>query len=215
MSDSPATEAGGSEQPAPERRLSVLLVRVAERRYAIESGYVNRIVEEFDVHPIPRTPPALTGATNVDGEVAAAVDLAAVLGTAGTAPRATGPLVHLHRPDGDGVGFVVDGIEDVTAVDVSRIAPVDRDAGPDADRSADDPTPAIVEVESGTDPSGEGARGRDTATGAAGSDADDGVRRWLRGRITAEEGPAAEPVGLLDVPYLLQTVANDVDSRNP
>lgn len=209
----------GGDAPAPEDRLDVLFIRVAGTRWAVEAGYVGHIVETFDVHPVPRTPSAVTGMTDVESEVAAVIDAGAVVDPDRSPGETAGPLVTLHREEGDGVGLRVDRVDDLANVDVSRVEPIERDddgaAGEAVDRELPtDPSAAGAAGEvPATDAAGEGAGGSPTRRSPAAS-APKPTGRWSRALIAPEGDDAGAPVGVLDVPYLLQTVANNTDPRN-
>lgn len=216
MSDSQSMNDAAANRD-PEDLLAVLFIRIAETSYAIESGYVSRIVETFTVNPIPRTPALIEGVTDVGGEVTAVVDLSVMLNTERSSEKTSGPLVLLHR-DGDNVGLRVDAVENYSSTDVAHIESVDRpqrpieDTTPEEDGGENDnenPDGTTDTVDEET-PHERSDRGADSESSAAST-----VSRWSRGIITPEGVPGDAPVGILDIPYLLEKVASEPEPRNP
>lgn len=172
-SDRPA--ATGSEPG--EDYVEFLRVVLDGAQFAVELGRVAQVLRRVEVTRVPRTPPAIRGATEVDGDVAAVIDPLAVIGLDGgegsgddghgsgddDAPRT---FVQFYREgDGDAAGMLVETADTFETVHVSRIVP-----------------PA----EADGDPPG-------------GPD-------WYLAAVVGEE-PGEPPVYVLDVPRLLQGAA--------
>lgn len=215
MSDSQSAGDATAES-IPEDRLAALFVRTDGDRYAIESGRVDRVVETFDARSIPRLPPSITGVTDIDGEIVAVIDLSAVLGPERTPGETDGPVVLLHR-DGDGIGLHIDAVERYVSVDVSHIESTDRPRRrtDGVDTPAENETGDVDESSDGTVATADGnSDGGDDHEGSSrGPDSDasaiEADSRWSRGIVASEGIPAEVPVRILDVPYLLETVANE------
>ncbi|MGI5860638.1 MAG: chemotaxis protein CheW [Myxococcales bacterium] len=68
--------------PAPRRaagRLELVAFRLGQERYALESAYVRRLLRRARLTETPGAPAPLRGLINLQGEVVAVFDLAAVL----------------------------------------------------------------------------------------------------------------------------------------
>jgi chemotaxis signal transduction protein len=93
--------------------LVVLGFTVAGRAYAVEVGHVREVLARADVSRLPWGPPAISGVTNVRGEIVPVADTARVLGVGEVG--AGGPVVVL---DGGGhvLGLHVDAVDDVTSI---------------------------------------------------------------------------------------------------
>lgn len=189
MSESDTGPESGQDAP-PTDRLTVLWVRVGDRRYAIEAGWVQHVAEAVSVTGVPRTPQCVTGVADIAGAVTVVVDVAAVLDRRLPSAASDGPVVQLARTDGDDVGLLVDAVGDFENVAVSRLEPVDRD--PSLDPAAGNPF-----------------LGRDAP--ADESDAAP-TSHWLRAFVDDGDDGGDHPSGVLDVTYLLEQVATTTEN---
>jgi chemotaxis signal transduction protein len=68
-----------------DRQIEVLYFRIGSERYAIETRFVVRVARISAPTPIPEVSKAFAGVGNLQGEIVALVDLAALLGGSGCA----------------------------------------------------------------------------------------------------------------------------------
>lgn len=176
-----AADASGDRTPT-DQQLSVLLVRVGDSVHAVEAGYVARVVEEFALTRIPRTSDLVAGMSELDGEATVVVDVGRALGASRSGePSATRRVVKLHREGGGAAGLLVDGVVGFETVDVDEIEPVERPGDGTPATDADDAPRDADET-------------RDAAT-------------WVRATVAPNDSTRPNPVGVLDLPFLLQRVA--------
>ena len=167
--------------------LSVLQVSVAGVDVAVEAGWVGAISESVSVTPIPRTAPAVAGVAAIDGDVTAVIDAAVVFGQPPTDSTTDRPVVRLARDRGETVGLLVDEVGTFDNVPISLVEPVDRDRPADPLGVADDEATSPPTVDARTSP-------------------------WFRAVVESDGERRTEPVGVLDVNYLLQLVATNTQT---
>ncbi|MFC7047368.1 chemotaxis protein CheW [Halobacteriaceae archaeon GCM10025711] len=169
--------------PAPaDELLSVLQVTVAGVDVAIEAGWVGAIAETVSVTPVPRTAPAVAGVAAIDGDVTAVIDAAVVFGRPPSDATTDRPVVRLARDRGETVGLLVDEVGTFENVPISLVEPVDRDRPADPFGAAADESPSPPSVDARTS-------------------------HWFRAVVEPDGERRPDPVGVLDVNYLLQLVA--------
>lgn len=92
--------------------LMVLVLRLAEERYAIELGEVAEIVRFARCTPVPGAPPEFLGVINLHGELRSVLDLGELLVRTGVAAGDSGFVLALRR-QGQKIGLRVDDIEEL------------------------------------------------------------------------------------------------------
>lgn len=120
---------GPDEQPAPptteaageEPRVELLILRLRGERYALAVEQVGGVDERCPVTPLPGTPPGVIGVFSRLGDVLPALDLAMLLQEAPS--PAEGGLFTVGRASAGPVALLVDEVESVVAVELSRIEP--------------------------------------------------------------------------------------------
>lgn len=92
--------------------IDVVVVWVADERYAVAAACVVRVVGGADIAPVPGAPPILLGVMNLHGEVLPVFDPRRLLGLTGQAPSETAKVVVLGS-DGAELGLLVDAADQV------------------------------------------------------------------------------------------------------
>lgn len=100
----------------------VCTFRIAGRLFGIDVLAIRGITADRRYTPIPHTPPAVIGYTNLRGEIILAIDLAQMLGlpvAAAVNPHAQ--LILLRPSVGEACGLLVDEVYDVAPVSADRV----------------------------------------------------------------------------------------------
>lgn len=106
------------ERDAATRQLCTFIVN--GQQYGIDVNYVQEVIRQQDMTPVPLAPPAVQGLINLRGHIVTAVDLRRQLGFPPRDPSA--PLGNVVvRNTGGVVSLLVDEIGDVIDVDVAAI----------------------------------------------------------------------------------------------
>lgn len=102
------------DQPtAREERRELLVVDVAESRYAIGIERVREIVRIPPITKIPRTPSWLLGVIALRGEIVEVLDLRPLLGLPAVEPGRRARIVVIHGADAGVAAVLVDGVRGV------------------------------------------------------------------------------------------------------
>lgn len=97
---------------------------VGDRRYGIEVGRVQGVIEAPAVTPVPNATDAVLGVARLRGDVTVVLDGRVVTG-GGPTPGAPAQAIILDRlVDGTPVAVSADAVEGMVDVDVADIAPV-------------------------------------------------------------------------------------------
>ncbi len=125
----PETESppGGAADPRPpsaetEEAFETLVFRVAENRYAIRLGEVERVEMPEHVTRVPRTPDYVLGVVTVRGEPVPAVDFRRLFGVE-PRPWDLSTRLLVVRIGGRRVGFVVDEARSVRRIRSDEVLP--------------------------------------------------------------------------------------------
>jgi len=104
--------------------LDMVVLRIADERYAVAATCVCRAVGAADIAPVPGAPPILLGVMNLHGEVLPVFDPRRLLGLAAHPVGETAKVVVLGS-DGPELGLVVDAADQVVrlAADQLHTAP--------------------------------------------------------------------------------------------
>ncbi len=97
--------------------MDVVVFELGGRRCGVDLRLVQAVIPLGPVTPVPMAPPAIAGAVNVRGEVAAVIDLALLLGSAPATPR-QGGLALLVEAEGCRAVVCADRVEEVSEVPV-------------------------------------------------------------------------------------------------
>lgn len=104
------------DAPTAEERRELLVVGVAESRYAIAVERVREIVRLATVTRVPRTPDWLAGVVALRGEIVEVVDLRRRIGSSRTAWTRSSRIVVIHGEDAGVAGILVDSVIGVLRV---------------------------------------------------------------------------------------------------
>jgi purine-binding chemotaxis protein CheW len=105
--------------------IDVVVVRIADERYAVAAAWVWRVVGTADIAPVPGAPPILLGVMNLHGEVLPVFDPRRLLGLAPHAPGEAAPVVVLGRDSAE-LGLAVDAADQVLRLATDQLhAPPD------------------------------------------------------------------------------------------
>jgi len=110
--------------PAPEgHRDRYLVFTIAATVYAVLETSVTEVGRIPKITPVPRVPAWLRGVTSLRGEVLSVVDLRVFLGLEPTSPH-TGRLLVVRLADDElSLGLLVDGVDQIAAVNASDVRP--------------------------------------------------------------------------------------------
>lgn len=106
--------------------LEIVVVRIADERYAVAASHVWRVVGAPDIAPVPGASHTLLGVINLHGEVLPVFDPRPVLGLAADAAPARGHVLVLGGDRAE-LGLAVDAADEVT-----RLAADQLHAAPDS-----------------------------------------------------------------------------------
>jgi chemotaxis signal transduction protein len=115
------------EHRALKGGLPVLVVRLAQERYAIELKEVAEVVRFARCTPVPGAPPRFLGVINLHGELRSVLDLGSLLVPARVERSNSGFVLALRRRDQE-IGLKVDDIEELREI---------RPQGPDLPAQGD------------------------------------------------------------------------------
>jgi chemotaxis signal transduction protein len=101
-------------QPASSG-LPVLVVRLAQERYAIELSEVAEVVRFAHCTPVPGAPPRFLGVINLHGELRSVLDLGSLLVPTQTEASDSGFVLALRCRDPE-IGLKVDDIEELREI---------------------------------------------------------------------------------------------------
>ena len=105
--------------------LEIVVVRIADERYAVAASYVWRVIGTPDIAPVPGAPAILVGVMNLHGEVLPVFDPRLLLGLAGDAAPARIQVVVLGNERAE-LGLVVDAADEVARLTTDQLhAPPD------------------------------------------------------------------------------------------
>jgi purine-binding chemotaxis protein CheW len=99
----------GDHQPA-SGGLPVLVVRLAQERYAIDLKDIAEVVRFAHCTPVPGAPPGFLGVINLRGELLSVLDLGSLLAPTQVRSGNSGFVLALRRRDQE-IGLKVDDIE--------------------------------------------------------------------------------------------------------
>lgn len=110
------------EQRDADTIMQLVVFQLGEERYGADISVVREVCGLQRVTRVPRTPPYLSGVTNLRGRVIPVIDLRLRLGLpAQTATKST--RIAVAEFDGGQVGMIVDAVHEVLRVSVSEIEP--------------------------------------------------------------------------------------------
>ncbi len=104
-----------------EERVKVVVFTLGEGRYAFLGADIREIISGCRVFPVPSLPGSLPGLINVRGDIESAVDLRYFLGGGGAAPEKA--LIAMAVRGQFKSGIIIDSVEDVADLPVSRVKP--------------------------------------------------------------------------------------------
>lgn len=107
---------------ATDTRRSLVTCRAADELLALDVGVVERVLRYAAPRALPNSAPWLRGVIAVGDRLVPVLDLRERLGLPAASPDDAARIVVLALEDGR-VGFVVDAVDDVVAIDVAAIAP--------------------------------------------------------------------------------------------
>lgn len=99
--------------------LPVLVIRLAQERYAIELKEVAEIVRFAHCTPVPGAPPPFLGVINLHGELRSVLDLGSLLVPTQAKGSDSGFVLALRRRDPE-IGLKVDDIEELREIRPER-----------------------------------------------------------------------------------------------
>lgn len=107
---------------ATDTRRSFVTCRAAGELLAFDVGAVERVLRYTPPLAVPNSAPWLRGVIGISGRLLPVLDLRERLGLPTSAPDGSSRIVVLNGASGR-IGFVVDGVEDVAAVDRASVEP--------------------------------------------------------------------------------------------
>jgi chemotaxis signal transduction protein len=120
-----------------------LLFILGEEVYGLEIDAIQEIIEDPQLHYVPRAQGVLTGAINFHGQILAVIDLPALLGCSGEQRD------HRHvvlTPDYKSMALQVSGIERIVRLDLSNLQPPPADIDHNAVRGVADLDDVMVNL---------------------------------------------------------------------
>jgi purine-binding chemotaxis protein CheW len=106
-----------------DAQVSALLVSVAGETYALPIADIALVYEGARVEPIPCVPRFVAGVANVRGHILPVINLSALLGTGSTIDEDATRLI-VAGNDEMSIALYVDGIGEVEALPLNRLAPI-------------------------------------------------------------------------------------------
>ena len=107
---------------ATDTRRSFVTCRAAGELLAFDVGAVERVLRYTPPLALPNSAPWLRGVIGISGRLLPVLDLRERLGLPTAPPDASHRIVVLAAESGR-IGFIVDGVEDVAAVDRASVEP--------------------------------------------------------------------------------------------
>ncbi|WP_051749024.1 chemotaxis protein CheW [Nevskia soli] len=102
--------------------------RVGSQNYALDILRVQEVLAAAEIEPVPGTPPAILGVTNLRGRIVTVVDLRRCLGLG--AAMADAPCsVIVAEIEGEPVGLRVDGVAEICSIATAAIKPAPATQG--------------------------------------------------------------------------------------
>jgi|GEM_PF-2280688 len=137
-SSAPETKTASPEKPesaegaAKEReRISHIVFRIDDQRYAVEMQRLLELDRMTPVTPVPHTPEFILGVTNLRGEIVSVIDFRRLLGMQTMERPETGRLLKLRdRRQLLVSGVLVDAIQGARTIKPEDIRPVRTNVGP-------------------------------------------------------------------------------------
>jgi purine-binding chemotaxis protein CheW len=114
-----------AKPPSPENgrpTISLVEIRLAHERYAVESAYVREVLPLKDVTPLPCTPAFVLGLINVRGQIMSVIDLRVFFDL----PRlsvTTGFKVIILKSGDMEVGVVADAVVEARSLPLDSLSP--------------------------------------------------------------------------------------------
>ena len=114
-----------AKPPSPENgrpTISLVEIRLAHERYAVESAYVREVLPLKDVTPLPCTPAFVLGLINVRGQILSVIDLRVFFDL----PRpsvTTGFKVVILKSGDMEVGVVADAVVEARSLPLDSLSP--------------------------------------------------------------------------------------------
>ncbi|NDJ75111.1 MAG: purine-binding chemotaxis protein CheW [Chloroflexi bacterium] len=110
-----------SSEP-PGERLHVVVFVLGGVRYAVEIHFVNEVLRQPDITPVPNLPAWVLGVINLHGEIVSTVDLAAFLALEQTTPAQRTPeMLFVAQAADQKIGLMVDSIEQIFTVPAEQV----------------------------------------------------------------------------------------------
>jgi len=106
--------------PAQGEEVEVVRFSLGRERYAMETHYVREVLGVAELSQVPGTPGFFAGLANLRGNLLAVVDLARFLEVPRIADAAFARIIVCGRDDPE-LGFLADGVDEVTAVPVREV----------------------------------------------------------------------------------------------
>lgn len=112
-------------------RIEVVTFGLGPERFAIETRYVQEIVRQIDLTPVPGLPVFVPGVANHRGSILCAIDLRPLIEAPGGGTGNLSWLIVLGATAPE-LGLLVDGVEHITHIHVTDILPTPsgHDRGP-------------------------------------------------------------------------------------
>lgn len=121
----------GTETEKERERISHIVFRIDEKRYAVEMQRLLELDRMTPVTPVPHTPEFILGVTNLRGEIVSVIDLRRLFGMPSMDRPETGRLLKLRdRRDLLVSGVLVDAIQGARTIKPEQIKPATSDVGP-------------------------------------------------------------------------------------
>lgn len=129
--DDPTSPATSAETDKSRERISHIVFRIDEKRYAVEMQRLLELDRMTPVTPVPHTPDFILGVTNLRGEIVSVIDLRRLFGMPALDRPETGRLLKLRdRRELLISGVLVDAIQGARTIKPEQIRPASRSLGP-------------------------------------------------------------------------------------
>ena len=117
-----APRCGIAPADEPEHLLEVVIFRLADEQYAIESARVREVYPIRELTPLPCTPPFVLGMINVRGQILTVIDLRRFFELPIKGLSDLNKVIILDHPEGE-FGVLADAIIGVRSLDREKIKP--------------------------------------------------------------------------------------------
>ena len=107
---------------SPEAEREIVVFRLAESVYGIDIDVVREIIRMQAITPVPNAPDFIEGVTNLRGKICPVMDMRRRFGLALGRITADSRIVVIEI-DGEDVGMIVDGVEEVLRLPGSSVEP--------------------------------------------------------------------------------------------